>query len=461
MREYIHEFNRILDKFASFGSYTMQRVTNDDDATGYMDKGVTRIVEATFEPAKTPAIDRLPFYSLVTANVISQLGNSITNLAVIWYVIETTGSAANAGFAGFFTLLPMVIATFFGGALVDRFGRKWMSIVSDWASAVTIIMIPLLHETVGLPLWALFGLIFCGALLDAPGATARRAMVPELAERAGMPLERATSAMQSVAATVELLGPIIAGVLVATVGTTNVLFFDSATFLISALIVARVIPAMPPLVEAGGRYLDEVKEGIRFLFSRRVLVTILTAALVANFFAAPLGGVLLPVFADEQAWGARSLGFMFSGFGAGMIAGTILFGALSEKLQRRTWMIASILVLGVMIGLLSVASILPMAVGLIVLAGIPLGIINPVVSTVFLEKVPGELRGRVLGATGAMSMSAAPLGMLLAGPTVEVIGVDAGFILVGSVFVLISIWLFIQPSMREIEKEIAPVEASA
>ena len=84
-----------------------------------------------------------------------------------------------------------------------------------------------------------------------------------------------------------------------------------------------------------------------------------------------------------------------------------------------------------------------------------LGLVLPV------QGEPAEAAGAVLGATGAMSMSAAPLGMLLAGPTVEVIGVDAGFILVGSVFVLISIWLFIQPSMREIEKEVVPTEASA
>ncbi|MEZ4497431.1 MAG: hypothetical protein R2845_11780 [Thermomicrobiales bacterium] len=113
---------------------------------------------------------------------------------------------------------------------------------------------------------------------------------------------------------VELLGPIIAGVLVATVGTTNVLFFDSATFLISAVIVARVIPAMPRSSSVR-RALSRRGQRKRYslpLFTT-VLVTILTAALVANFFAAPLGGVLLPVFADEQAWGARSLGFMFSG----------------------------------------------------------------------------------------------------------------------------------------------------
>lgn len=389
---------------------------------------------------------------MVAANIISSLGNSITNLAILWYVIETTGSAANAGLAGFFTLLPMVIATFFGGALVDRLGRKTMSIVADLASAVTIISIPILAETVGLPLGVLFALIFLGALLDAPGNTARRAMLPELAERAGMPLERATSVMQSVGAAVELLGPIIAGVLVATVGTTNVLFFDSATFLISALIVARLLPAMPSLVAAGGRYLDEIKEGIRFLRAQRLLITILSASLVLNFFAAPFGGVLLPVFANEQNWGARSLGFLFSGFGAGMIAGSILFGLIGHLLPRRVWLLVSLACAGITLGSMSVASVLPVAVAFTALTGMTLGIINPITSTIFLEVIPGELRGRVLGAISAMSMCATPLGMLVAGPTVEVIGVHPSFIIVGAAFVLTSVWLLLQPVLHEMER---------
>jgi len=413
------------------------------------------------EPAAPAALDRLPLYSMVAANVISSLGNSITNLAIIWYVIETTDSAASAGLAGFFTLLPMVIATFFGGALVDRLGRKTMSIVADLASAVTIISIPILAETVGLPLGVLFALIFLGALLDAPGNTARRAMLPELAERAGMPLERATSVMQSVSAAVELLGPIIAGVLVAIVGTTNVLFFDSATFIVSALIVARLLPAMPSLVAAGGRYLDEVMEGIRFLRSQRLLITILTASLVLNFFAAPLGGVLLPVFASEQNWGARSLGFLFSGFGAGMIAGSILFGMIGSRLPRRTWIVAALASAGITLAMLSVASVLPVAIAFAVLTGITLGIVNPITSTVFLEKVPSELRGRVLGAMSAMSMCATPLGMLVAGPTVEAIGVRAGFVIAGAAFVLTSVWLVLQPVLHEMERPNPVAESTA
>ncbi len=398
------------------------------------------------------SVDRGPLFSLVAANIISALGNSITNLAVIWYVIDTTGSAANAGLAGFFTLLPMVLATFFGGALVDRLGRKWMSIVSDLASGATILAIPVLYQTVGLPLWGLFALIFCGALLDAPGETARRAMIPELASKAGMPLERATSLTQSATATVQLTGPIIAGVLVAAFGTTKVLYVDAATFAVSALIVTRFLPAMPAVIERGGRYIEEVTEGLRFLRHHRLLVTILTAALVLNFFAAPFGGVLLPLFVNEEGWSARSLGFLFSGFGAGMIVGSVVFGIVGPRLPRRLPMISSLGFSGVVIAGFAAVEVVSIAVGLAFFTGIALGIVNPITSTIFLERVPEELRGRVLGALGAMSMCASPLGMLVAGPTVELIGVRAGFLIVGAAFVLASVWLMSRPVLYEMER---------
>ena len=114
-----------------------------------------QVLEA--QPETKTGVDRTPILMLLAASTISSLGNQITNLAVLWFVLETTGSAARTGLVGFFTLLPVALALFFGGALVDRLGHRRMSIIADIASAVTVALIPTLHHTVGLPLWALLG----------------------------------------------------------------------------------------------------------------------------------------------------------------------------------------------------------------------------------------------------------------------------------------------------------------
>lgn len=141
---------------------------------------------------------RFPFYSFLTANAISLIGNYLTMIAVPWFVLETTGSATKTGLVGFFTALPAVIATFFGGTLVDRLGYKKMSIISDIGSGVTVALIPLLYHTVGLEFWQLLVLVFVSALLDAPGNTARVSLLPDLAQAGEVNLERANALTQAI-----------------------------------------------------------------------------------------------------------------------------------------------------------------------------------------------------------------------------------------------------------------------
>ena len=114
-----------------------------------------------------------PILSLFTANAISLVGNVFTTIAVPWFVLQTTGSATQTGVTGFFTILPVVLAGFLGGTLIDRLGYKRTSIISDLASGVTTALIPLLYFTAGLEFWQLLLLVFLGALLDTPGSTAR------------------------------------------------------------------------------------------------------------------------------------------------------------------------------------------------------------------------------------------------------------------------------------------------
>jgi MFS family permease len=135
----------------------------------------------------------IPLYSLFVANAISLVGNVFSLIAIPWFVLQTTGSATQTGITGFFTILPVVLAGFLGGTLIDRLGYKRTSIIADLASGITTALIPLLHFTSDLEFWQLLTLVFLGALLDTPGSTARAALLPELAEQAGMPIERVTA----------------------------------------------------------------------------------------------------------------------------------------------------------------------------------------------------------------------------------------------------------------------------
>ena len=116
--------------------------------------------------ATTKVNNPLPLYSLFIANAISLIGNVFTRIAIPWFVLQTTGSAMQTGIMGFFTSLPVILAGFFGGTLIDRSGYKPTSVIADLASGVTTALIHLLYLTIGLEFWQLILLAFLGALLD-------------------------------------------------------------------------------------------------------------------------------------------------------------------------------------------------------------------------------------------------------------------------------------------------------
>jgi MFS family permease len=121
--------------------------------------------------------NRLPIVALFTANGISMVGNILSAIAIPWFVLQTTNSATQTGITGFFSVVPIILAGLLGGALIDRLGYKPTSIIADLASGVTVALIPIMYSTVGLQFWQLMVLVFFGALLDAPGSTARSALL--------------------------------------------------------------------------------------------------------------------------------------------------------------------------------------------------------------------------------------------------------------------------------------------
>ncbi|MCB9109350.1 MAG: MFS transporter [Anaerolineales bacterium] len=239
-------------------------------------------------------------YSLFIANAISMTGNQLTLLAIPWFVLATTGSAAQTGITAFFTLLPTVLSTFFGGAFIDRIGFKPASIIADLASGMTVLLIPLLFTAGWLPFWLLQVLVFLGALLDAPGVTARDALLPELAAAAEMPLERIASLNQIVERSSRLLGAPAAGFLIALVSAQNVLYLDAATFAVSALMVWLIVPNIKidrpaDEIDTPSGYLADLQAGLRYVRQDILILTIVGIVLITNFLDAALASVIYPV----------------------------------------------------------------------------------------------------------------------------------------------------------------------
>src|SRR5262249_20171184 len=155
---------------------------------------------------------RLPLVALYFANAVSRAGDVLMFLAVPWFVLQTTGSVAQTGITAFFTTGSVALSAVLGSAIVDHLGYQRASVASDLASMLGVALIPLLYAPIGLPFWALLTLVFVAGLLTTPGATARSALIPDLAHLAGVRLERATAADDGVARLARFVGAPLAGI---------------------------------------------------------------------------------------------------------------------------------------------------------------------------------------------------------------------------------------------------------
>jgi MFS family permease len=399
-----------------------------------------------------PVRRRAPLYALYGAETVSLAGNAVAQLAIPWYVLTTTGSAALTGLAVFFNFLPIVLAAFFGGVIVDRLGFRTTSVVADLASAVAVAAIPLLHTTVGIELWQLMALVFLGSLLDAPGATARAALLPDVVELAGARMERASGIRSGIQQSALLIGAPIGGVLVASFGATAALWLDAASFLVSAALVVVFVPrpAAPAATEERGRFFAELAEGMRFIWRQRVLRAVVLTVLLTNLLEAPFP-VVTAVLAREEYGSAADLGLMFGVFGGGALIGSLVYSAIGHRLPRRRTFLWCFT--GVPLAYLALATLpsLPLALLALGFAGLVAGPINPLLFTVTTEIVPAHLRGRVFGAVRGGAWAAIPLGTLLGGVLAGAIGVAATFLAIGVLLALVVAYGFFNPAFREMD----------
>ena len=410
------------------------------------------MVISSVTPMNATATKRAPITSLTIAGIISLTGSMLTSVAIPWFVLQTTNSAAKTGLTGVFTTLPYIFGGVFGGTLVDRLGFKRMSVLADITSGLTIALIPLLYHTIGLVFWQLLALTFLANLFNTPGDTARQSLVPDLADLAGMRLERANALVQSIPRFAILFGPPLAGVLIAVFGASNVLWLDAATFAVSAVLIGCLVPhrAHTESHDTGAkRYFADLAEGWRFLASYRILRALTLLFLFTNLIEAPWS-LLLAVYTKRVFGTAVSFGTVLAALGAGAIISSFLFAAIGHRLPRLG--VVALYPIGAAITFGALASRPPLValIAVTFVYGLAVGMVNPLTATIRQERVPPALLGRVQGITTALSFALIPLGRGVAGVLIDPIGLPAISLTLSALFVLVTVVLLALPVFRDL-----------
>src|SRR3989440_11711993 len=410
--------------------------------------------EAIERPEGPAPRKRLPLYAFFTGSAISYIGDMLTFLAIPWFVLQTTGSVTQTGITAFFSTLPTVFSAFFGSTLVDRLGYKRTSVLGDIASGGTVALIPLLYHTVWLAFWELLPLVFLGGLLKSPGVTARNALVPDLAARATMRLERANALADGVSRISRFIGAPLAGVLIAVIGTSNLLWLDAASFAVSAILIGLAVPSTAPLTTRTHRYLATVWEGVRFLRRDALLVTIVGVVMITNLLDAGWSSVVGPAYIKSIFHSALPFGLMIAALGGAAFVGTLIFGAIGHRLPRRLTLGLGYTIGGAVRFWVFLLPILPLLIGWQIIAGLAIAPINPLVDTLLQERLPVEMRARVFGTINAGVLAGVPLGTVASGYLVAWIGFQMTLLIMGALYLVTTLSLLVNPATRTMEKRL-------
>lgn len=391
--------------------------------------------------------------------LLSLLGNSIAGIALPLIVLQVTGSVLGAGALAAATAIPAVLAGLLMGVVIDRINRRTSSVVTDLVSAASVAALPLIDMLSGLSLgwFILFGVI--GSVGDVPGMTAREALLPAIVRHGGIASERLMGIREALGAAALLLGPAAAGTLMVLFDGSTVLWITAATSLTAAVLtlliphrVGAIVQADGAVATASGNAWTQLREGWRVLFRSPFLLVTTTLSLASVIVLASLQGLILPVYFTlvEQP---GMLGFVLSALAAGMLVGGTIYAVAGSRGRRRVWFLSGLIGSAIGFGIIAaLPSVWVVFAGAFVV-GLSSGLFGSLIGVLMIERIPEQMRGRIMGTQNALMTAAPPVGIVVAAILTEYAGVHVAAVVLASVWLIaLALGLFAR-SLRSLEPQ--------
>jgi DHA3 family macrolide efflux protein-like MFS transporter len=402
-----------------------------------------------------------PFFFIWGGQAFSILGSNLVQFAMVWWLTQTTGSAAVLATGTLVAFLPEVALAPFAGALVDRWNRRVVMIVADASMAVVTFGLAIAFFLGHGAIWQVYVImflrsaatIFHWASLQASIAM----MVPD------SQLARVAGVNEALRGALRIISPPLAALLLGLLPIYFILSIDMLTALLAVLPLFFIrIPQPAALADASGRFFQtvfaDVRSGLRYVLAWPGLTMVLMLAALVNLLLSPTATLLPLLVTDHFNGGVWQLGWMQSSAGVGVVIGGLVLGAWGGT-QRKIYT-TLIGVIGIAIGTL-IVSISPSEWFVMGMAGIFLtGFMNPVANgplfAVLQSKVAPEMQGRVFTLVSSISSAMVPLSMILAGPLAEALGILAWYWISGIGCLIIGAGAFWIPRLVKIEEQVEP-----
>ncbi len=357
----------------------------------------------------------------------SMLGSSMTNFALTIWAWEETGTATALALTGLAFVLPNILVYPVAGALVDRWNRKLVMMLSDLAAGIGTIAILLLYTSDSLQIWHLYIIFAFMGLFQSFQFPAYSAAVSTMLDKEQY--DRASGMLSLAQSASGIFAPVAAGVLLGIVGAGGIMMFDIITFIV-AIGTLLMVHIPQPVVSVESQVKTSLLEdsifGFKYILARRGLLGLQMVFFLINFTGSLCFPLLAPLILSQTGNNTVILGTVRSAFGAGGVVGGILLSAWGGPKKRvhgvLTGMALSCL-LGYTVMGLADSVYLWVAGAFIMMAFNP--IINGSNQAIWQSKVPPEMQGRVFSARAFIALVSQPIAMAITGPLAD------GFLLPG------------------------------
>lgn len=431
-------------------------------------------------PARVPTRQVLremrPFSVLWIGQLVSGLGSGLTGFALPVWIYQQTGSAEAFGLLFFAATVPAVLMSPFAGALVDRWDRKWVLLASDGIAALMSLAIAALVFTGSFEVWHLFVISVVGSAVGTFAEPAFTATMGVLVPR--QHFTRASGLLHTSGAVVGILTPLVAGVLVSTIGLGGILVIDFATFLVAVGTLATVhIPRPPPSGVPRRPLLREAHDGWAFVRRHQGLFILMLYFPVVNLvtmMANPLFSPMVLSFATPA-----QLGLVVSVSSVGMLLGGVLLSAWGGPVRRVRGMVIGQVLGAMCLALIGLRPWLPLVAAGMFLSLFLMPTAQSCSQALWLSKTPPEMMGRVTAIRRMLALSTTPIAALACGPLAErvfnplmmpggglagsvgrVLGVGPGrgiglmYVLISGIMLVLTALLYAHPRVRRLEEEV-------
>lgn len=381
----------------------------------YKDKESGSRVRAMFR-----ALKHRNFRLFFSGQLISLIGTWMQMIAESWLVYRLTGSALLLGTVGFVNKIPTFFLASVGGTVADRYSRHRIVIATQASSLVLAFILAALTLTHTVQVWHVMVLATMLGIVNAFDMPARQAFIVEMVGKED--LMNAIALNSSMFNGARIIGPAIAGILVATIGEGWCFFGNGISFIavIASLLLMKLAPFAAQSRKSSA--IQDVVEGFRFVRHTAPIRALLLLLGLVSLVAMPYA-VLMPIFADQILHGgARGLGILMGATGVGALIAALILAMRTGVRGLGKWVAIASTGLGVSLILFSFSRSLWLSAALLVPVGFCMMLQMTSSNTLIQAMVPDRLRGRVMAVYTMMFMGMAPIGSLLAGSIAHGIG---------------------------------------